>query len=157
MPAWAGAFLQGVREGAQMVRRPVKRQRLKQPYLAQDTGSERKKRGRQPDERRKIEIARAVLLYRAADEYAIIQGTAKPKYSRWTSRPLKTAYSKIAAKFGVSVNYVQKVFPKYRKLAIDSVDKELQRRAKGEADVEAFRRWQNVLHWMRENDVKFVK
>ena len=141
-----------------MVRGPVKRQRLKQSYPERDTGPERKKRGRQPDERRKIAIARAVLLYRIPGEAAIMLGKAKPKYSRWASQPLtKTAYSKVAKKFGVSVNYVQKVFPKYRKLAIDSIDDALQRRAKGEADAEAFDRRRNVFRWMRENNVKFAK
>lgn len=80
-----------------------------------------RKRGRPRDEARKVRIVADALLMGTPAEVAILRGTSKAKFNRWTVRPLtKDLYVRVGATHGVSSEYVRKLYtnPGWRKEAL---------------------------------------
>lgn len=85
-------------------------------------------RGRRPNEQRKIDIATDALWRATAEEWVLRAGQAKPKYSRWTTKPQTRpggALYETASQFGVTVRTVQQYIKEYRQQALPAMVKRL--------------------------------
>lgn len=114
------------------------------------------KRGRPRDEKRKIAIARAVILHLIPEEAAILQGLARRRFGRWTTKPkTKAAYAAVAEEFGVSVDYVGRIASTHRGRASRAIGDELAKRLDASDRAEQVERRSKIARMNRERGVRF--